>query len=107
MGARGPRPHPLKSRIMAALSAGQLFVSEASWIAAVSRQRIEQWCAAAGVDHHAARKAYVRKLWTREIRRQRMKAKGLSPHRRSKAQLRRIADKAKAVWDHRTTPLRS
>lgn len=106
MGARGPRAHPLKARILRALAAGELFVSEASWIAAVSRQRIEQWCAAAGIDHHAARKAYIRKLWTRELRRQRMKAKGMSPRRRTKSQLRQIADKAKTAWDHRTTPPR-
>lgn len=103
MGRRGPPIHPLYDRVMAMLRAGEVaHLRELAVLAGVSAQRIGQWCEAEGLDWRARRKAKLDALWPRMKRRERMKAKGVTPTRRSKAQLR--AEAERLVAEHKRKP---
>jgi hypothetical protein len=101
MGARGPTEHPMREYLLSQIEAGELIPREAAMIAAVSRQRVDQWCAAAKIDPKQCRRDHLKALWAKEMRKAKMKARGVKPKRQSKAQMRVVADKAKATWDHR------
>lgn len=101
MGARGPAEHPMRHKLMAAIRAGRLTIIEASWVAAISRQRVQQWCAAERLNVEACRAAYLKKLWARALRRERMRSKGITPRRKSKAELRDQGQRAVAQFRKR------
>lgn len=89
----------LRRDLVDALRLGVLTALEASRIAAVTRQRVMQWCKAEGFNPRKTRLVYLKMLWASELKRQRMLARGRKPRRRSKADLRKIADRAKLAWD--------
>jgi hypothetical protein len=86
---------------MRELRAGRMTVSEAARLGGVSRQRIDQWCMAAGFDPAAARKHYLTTFYARELlrmgKRDRTKA-SMAPNMKAKARHpkpRKSPDKAK------------
>jgi hypothetical protein len=89
MGTRGPRPIEAHHFILHGLRRGDFVsLSEAAKIAGVSGQRVGQWAKAARINWKARRRAAVRAAWRMELNRQRMKDRGVTPQRPTKAQMR-------------------
>lgn len=79
---RGPHPVEAYHAIMAMLRAGQCgTLAEAAELAGVSRERVRQWCAAAGLDWRAVRAARVERWWAAALTKRKRR-------RRSKAEIR-------------------
>jgi hypothetical protein len=94
VGERGPTEHPMRREIMAGIRAGRLRVIEASWLAAVTPRRVRQWCKAEGIDAKACRMKRLKVIWNRALRAIRMERAGKKPRRQTKADLRRLGERA-------------
>lgn len=94
MGARGPAEHPMKAYLLAQIAAGELKPREAAQIAAVTRQRVEQWCIEAKIDARQCRHDYLKALWERELRKAKMAMRGVKPKKRTKVQQRELGERA-------------
>jgi len=55
--------NPARRPTLALVAAGKILPVEAARLAGVSRQRMNQWLRAAGIDPSKARDAFVQKLW--------------------------------------------
>jgi hypothetical protein len=64
-------PNSTKETAINLLSRGEITFTEAARLSGVSRQRIYQWCAAAGIEVeqiNAARAGYLDRLWHGALR---------------------------------------
>lgn len=84
--------HPLRSHIITLFRRGDLVsVREAVLICDASRQAVSRWLKLAGVDVETSRLRYI----ARQRSRAQLIAEGMAPRRRrSKAELREIAEQA-------------
>lgn len=75
---------------LALLRRGEVTIAQAARFAGVSRQRVTQWCEAARIDARKASEGRAAWAWTREE----MRKAGLPVRKRTKAELRQMAERA-------------
>lgn len=99
MGTRGPLPAALQVYVLALYRRGMLAtLDEGALIAGVTRGAVLAWLRAKGINWRRERQRYLAKERTRAV----LAAEGKPRRRRTKAELRTIADNAKVKWDQRT-----
>lgn len=92
-----PPRNRMRDRVVLLVASGELMVTEAAWIAAVSPARVSQWCKEAGVDPAASRRKRIEAIARREHERIML---NLATAGRTKRGMRRIADNAMSHWNN-------
>lgn len=98
MGIRGPLPASIQTYVLSLYRRGMLAtLEEGALVAGVTRAAVLAWVKARGIDWRRERQRYLAKERTRAV----MASEGKRQRRRTKSELRSIADDAKAKWDRR------
>ena len=86
----------VRRMVLKSLARGEVSMAEAAAFAGVERSTVLKWCAAAGIEPHQARAAFLERHWEKVTARAAGDGIRRAP---SKRELRMKADRAVKEWD--------